>query len=128
MVGNVHTVSVVMHVEHRVRQLFDALRHLVDSALQVFAGPAPQEHVEHTQAVLHTTVMRARTLIRARFGSDFAGGEDEGELALQFRPLADLLNGDIRRPVAQHYCTGRCTGNGGPTTRDRQVKTTLRLP
>ena len=72
-------------------------------------------------------MMRARTLIRARAGSDFAGGEDEGELALQFRPLADLLNGDIRRPAAQHYCTGCCTCNDGATTGDRQVKT-LWLP
>ena len=39
LVGNVHAASVVMHVEHRVRQLLDALRHLVDSELQVFAGP-----------------------------------------------------------------------------------------
>ena len=70
LVGNVHAVSVVMHVEHRVRQLLDALRHLVDPALQVFAGPAHQEHVEHTQAVLQTTVMRARAMIRARAGSD----------------------------------------------------------
>ena len=122
LVGNLHAASVVMHLEHRVRQLHGALRHLFESKLQAFAGPAPQEHVEHTQAVLQTTVMRARTMIRARAGSDFAGGEDEGELALQFRPLADLLNMDIRRPVVQHYCTGCCTGNDGATTRERQVK------
>jgi hypothetical protein len=42
--------------------------------------------------------------------------------------LADLLNGDIRRPVVQHYCTGCCTRNDGATTRDRQVKKTLWLP
>jgi hypothetical protein len=71
LVGNVHAVSVVMHAEHRVRQLLDALRHLVDSEFQVCVGPVPEEHVEHTQAVLQTTVMRARTIISARAGSDF---------------------------------------------------------
>eukprot|EP00974_Lingulodinium_polyedra_P025756 2488304-Lingulodinium_polyedra.AAC.1 len=61
-------------------------------------------------------------MIRARVGSDFAGGDDEGELALQFRPLTDLLNGDIRRPAVQRYCTGCCACEDGATTRDRQVE------
>ena len=103
VVGNVHAVSVVMHADHRVRQLLGALQHLVESELQVFAGPPPPENVQHTQAVLQTTVMRARAVIRSRAGSEFVCAEDEGELAKHFRPLVELLNGDIRRPVVQHF-------------------------
>ena len=55
--------------------------------------------MQHTQAVLQTTVMRARAVIRARVGSEFVCEEDDGELAKHFRPVEQLLNGDIRRPV-----------------------------
>ena len=121
LVGNVHAVSVVMHVDHRVRQLLGALQHLAQTELQVFAGPPPPENVHHTRAVLQTTVMRARSVVRARAGTEFVCEEDDGELAKHFRPVEQLLNGDIRRPVVQHFCVG-CCAHDGRTTRAAQIE------
>ena len=68
--------------------------------------------------------MCARPVIRARAGSEFVCEEDDGELAKHVRPVGQLLNGDIRRPVVQHVCAG-CCGQDGRTTRAAQIESAV---
>ena len=70
--------------------------------------------------------MRARSVVRARAGTEFVCEEDDGELAKHIWPVEQLLNGDIRRPVVQHLCVG-CCGQDGRTTRPAQIENVVAL-
>ena len=58
--------------------------------------------MDHTQAVLQPTVMRARTMVRARAGSDFADGEDDsrpGKWEYQLRVRDDAKSMGVSTDV-----------------------------
>ena len=82
VVGHAHAFQYVLSLAHRKEHLLGALRHLVESELDIVEGCPVTEDTAHVQSVVNHLLLRARMVTRSRAGGSFDVSEvDEGWLA-----------------------------------------------
>lgn len=123
-VGHVHAIQTVENVYNQRLKLHGAIAHIVNAELEIFPGAPPQEYVEHTEAIITNTITRKVALVRAHCNDQGAGRYQT--LIEAAKPVKVMANGDIRRHVCSHYCSGRCCKPApGVSLRTTQVQNFL---
>ena len=108
-------------VQSRRLQLIAAFTKVVTDELECLVGDPPEQYVPHVDRILENTVVRTQRVIRSSAGDDDSIGR--GKSILEGIPaFKRMVNADVRRRRAQHYCNGCCVGLDGATSGEGQVK------
>ena len=108
MCGDIHALQFVCSLPSHSARMRQALHEFIDRTLVFVAdGTEPDpKWARHRDAVFDHTLRRSTDVIRARRDSLFeAVGGRHAAVADQISKLS-VLNGDIRKPFVEHYCSG----------------------
>ena len=79
---------------------------MTDELDVIFADPL-QEHLDHVAKVIDQTLVRTSAIVRSG-ASELDKSQLQGSIAQAVPGIKAMVNADIRRPKAAHYCNGKC--------------------
>lgn len=109
LIPRLHAVAFCNTITSTQAMVWKRLRHVVaqDLSTHFFPGSkAPHRFALHTGRCLDLTVLR-RHRTRGR-NDDESGAKVAEETSALAQSLRELVNGDWRQPIVQHFCSGAC--------------------